>query len=170
MRSTFFTYFPLSPLLMNHMIHAVMFLKWQHQHIDSQEITCKKYFMQQLVIIIPTCECTCSLNEYVYVCCACLCKRVMCIYVHMSAVSHYGSSFVYLFLACSWSFLFRLVCVCVCVCVREHISVGMHVFIECFLSRCRIATYLVSRSLRMFWSTLTHMSVLQILSSGWVNF
>lgn len=68
----------------------------------------------------------------------------MCIYVHMSTVSHYGSSFVYLFLACSWSFLFGLVCVYVLERRREEISVGMHVFLCCFLSRCRIATYSVS--------------------------
>ncbi len=66
----------------------------------------------------------------------------------------------------------------VCVCVRERerereredISVGMHVYLCCFLSRYRIATYLVSQSLRMFWSTLTHMPVPQTLSSGRVNF
>lgn len=82
---------------------------------------------------------------------------VTCIYVHMSAVSHRGSSFVYLFLACSWSFLCRLVCVCVrSMCVRERILVWAFTFLWCFLSRCQIAKYLFSRSLRMFcqpWPT-----------------
>lgn len=74
-----------------------------------------------------------------------------------SAVSHRGSSFVYLFLACSWSFLCRLVCVRAWyVCERERILVWAFTFLWCFLSRCQIATYLFSRSLRMFcqpWPT-----------------
>lgn len=70
-----------------------------------------------------------SLNIFSF-CFAFLCKKVMCIYVHMSAASHYGSSFVYLFLACSWSFLFELVCACVC--VKEDIGVGMHILYGVF--------------------------------------
>lgn len=37
--------------------------------------------------------------------------EVLCRYMYVSAVSHYGSFFVYLFLACSWSFLFACICV-----------------------------------------------------------
>lgn len=71
-----------------------------------------------------------GLTEHFSFCFAFLCKKVMCIYVHMSAASHYGSSFVYLFLACSWSFLFELVCACVC--VKEDIGVGMHILCGVF--------------------------------------
>lgn len=48
---------------------------------------------------------------------------------------------------------------CVCargMCVRERILVWAFTFLWCFLSRCQIATYLFSRSLRMFcqpWPT-----------------
>lgn len=71
-----------------------------------------------------------GLNEHFSFCFAFLRKKVMCIYVHMSAASHYGSSFVYLFLACSWSFLFELVCAGVC--VKEDIGVGMHILYGVF--------------------------------------
>ena len=89
----------------------------------------------------------------------------MCINVYMSAVSHYGSSF------CVFIFSLQLVLpLLAAVCERGHQCVGMHVHLRCFLSRCRIATYWVSQSLRMFWSPLTHMSVPQTLSSGSGNF
>lgn len=58
-------------------------------------------------------------------------SKVMCMYVHMSAASHYGSPFVYLFLACSWSFLFEPVW-------TGTSSCTLHIFALCFLSRRRI--------------------------------
>lgn len=81
-----------------------------------------------------------------------------------------GHPFVYLFLACSWFFLFNW---CVLVWTREwghqHGHSCAHVAF-CFHSRRRVATYLFSRSLRMLWSTLTHISVPRRLSSGLIGF
>lgn len=91
--------------LQNHIIHGVL-------HFISNDwgfFYCDRFT-----------QWTHGLSEHFSFCFAFLRKKVMCIYVHMSAASHYGSSFVYLFLACSWSFLFELVCACVC--VKEDIA------------------------------------------------